>query len=99
MLSFEQYQEIGKQVRAEEAKIKAMQAKVREEELRKRGVNPNQQITEKPKYDHPCMPEDGFITVLYILAMIASLIFKQFWIAWIGLTIAYVKFITRHDND
>lgn len=99
MLSFEQYQEISRKIREEEQKRQERLELIRKEELRKRGVDPDLQPPIKPKYDHPCTPDDGFITTLYIVGMIASLIFKGFWILWIVLTIFYVKFITRHNND
>ena len=99
MLSIEEYQEIGRQNREQRKKEQEHIAEVRRQELMKMGVNPNIQNTSKPKYDHPCMPNDGFITMLYIIGMAGSLIFNQWYIAWFGLTVAYFKFITRHDND
>ncbi len=99
MSSFNQYQEIGRKIKEEEKKRHTELERIRNEELKKRGVNPDMQECEKPKYDHPCTPEDGVVIVLYIIAMAASLLFKDFWIAWIALTVAFGKFITRHDND
>lgn len=99
MLSFKECQDIGAKVRAEEKKRNEYLANIRKEELRKNGVNVNVAQTPKPKYDNPSMPEDGLITVLYIICMIASLIFNDFWMIWIALTLAYSKFITRHDNN
>ena len=99
MLSIEEYQKIGKQNREEEIKRKEFLAKIREDELKQKGIIPNTQASARPKYDHPCMPDDGFVTVLYIIGMIASLIFTQWYVAWFGLSVAYFKFITRHDND
>lgn len=99
MMSFEECQEMGRRIREEERQRNERMAKIRDDELRKKGINPDAQKNIKPKYDHPSMPEDGFVTFLYIAAMIGSLIFKDFWIAWIALSIAYGKFITRHDND
>ena len=98
MLSIEKYQEIARQNREEEKQRKEFLAKVREDELRKMGVNPNTQTQTQPKYDHPGMPDDCFVTLLYVIGMIASLIFNQWYIAWFGLTIVYGNFLTRHDN-
>lgn len=99
MISFEEAQEMGKRIRAEEKRIFEMRKKTRDEELRKMGIDPDTRKHTKPKHDHPSTPDDGFITVLYIIGMVGSLIFKDFWVAWIGLTILYSRFITRHNND
>ena len=53
----------------------------------------------RPKYDHPSTPDDGFVIILYIVCMVASMIFKDFLMIWAVLTIAFVKFITRHKED
>ena len=99
MMSFEEAQAMGKRIREEQERIQKMVDETRKSELRKRGINPDVYKPTKPKYDHPCTPDDGFVTVLYVIGMAASLIFKEFWIPWIILTIGYSKFITRHDND
>ena len=99
MMSFEECQELGRRRRQEKEELRKRQEQIHREELIKRGINLDVQQFTKPKYDHPSTPDDGFITVLYVIGMVASLIFKDFWIAWIGLTILYSKFITRHDND
>ena len=99
MLSIEEYQEMGRQVREQRKRDREYIETVRKTELRKIGINPDIPKALKPKYDHPCMPDDGFVTILYIIGMVGSLIFNQWYIAWFGLTIAYFKFITRHDND
>ena len=98
MMSFEEAQAMGKRIREEQQRNFEIRKKIRDDELRKQGINPDVQII-KPKYDHPSTPENGFVTVLYIVGMVASLLFKDFLIPWIGLTILYSKFITRHDND
>ena len=99
MISFEECQEIGRKNREEKEALNKKMAEIRNVELRKMGVNPDNQKNVKPKYDHPSMPDDGLVLILYIVSMAASLIFKDFWIAWIVLTIAYGKFVSRHDND
>ena len=99
MMSFEEAQAMGKRIREEEQRRFEMRKKIRDDELRKMGINPDTQKFIKPKHDHPGTPEDGFVAILYIIGMVGSLIFKDFWIAWIILTICYGKFITRHDND
>ena len=99
MMSFKECQEWGKKRIADEEELNKRMTKIRNDELRRRGINPDDQKTIKPKYDHPSMPEDGFVTFLYIVGMIGSLIFKDFWIPWIILTIVYGNFISRHDNN
>ena len=99
MLSFEEYQEMGRQARERERQRQDLLEQVRREELKKRGINLDEQTPMKLRYDHPCTPDDGFVTVLYIIGMIVSLIFKDFLMLWFVLTIGYVKFITRHYND
>ena len=99
MISLEECQAIGEKNREEERKRNENMAKIRNDELRRLGVNVDAQPSVKPQYDHPSMPEDGFVTVLYIVGMIASLIFKDFWIPWLILTAGYGKFISRRDND
>ena len=99
MMSFEECQELGRKMKTEKEELNKKMSQIRNDELRKMGINPDDKKTAKPKYDHPSMPEDGMITFLYIVFMIASLIFNDFWIPWVILTIAYGKFITRHDND
>jgi hypothetical protein len=103
MMSFEECQEWGRRMRAEKEAFEKKQMEIRNNELRKQGIDPSTMkpiASKKPhEYDHPSMPDDGFVTFSYIIGMIASLIFTQWYIAWFGLTIAYSKFITRHDND
>jgi hypothetical protein len=103
MMSFEECQEWGRRMRAEKEALSKRQEEIRRGKLSKQGINLNKINSIKNKqpweYDHPSTPDDGFITFLYIIAMIGSLIFADFWILWIGLTIAYGKFITRHNND
>ena len=103
MMSFEECQEWGRKMRAEQAEFEKKQMEIRHNELRKQGIDPStiKSIPQKKphEYDHPCTPDDTFVTVIYVIAMIASLIFKDFWIPWIMLSIAYGKFITRHNND
>ena len=103
MMSFEECQEWGRRMRAEKEEFEKKQMEIRRNEFIKKGINPdscNPIPQKKPwEYDHPSTPNDGFVTFLYIVGMIGSLIFKDFWIPWIILSIAYGKFITRHDND
>lgn len=99
MMSFEECQEMGRRIREEEQKRNRRMETIRKDQLIKRGISVDNKKTTKPKYDHPSTPDDGFVTFVYIAAMIGSLIFKSFWMIWIVLSVAYGMFITRHDND
>lgn len=48
--------------------------------------------------DHPSTMENSTATVLWIVAMIASLLFKGGWVLCILETVAWWKFITRHNK-
>ena len=98
MMSFEEAQEWGKKRRAEEAARNARLANIRNEELRKIGVDPNAQQS-KCQYEHPCMPSSGAMTILFIAGYIGCFLFKSWWVGWIVLTILLGKYISRHDND
>lgn len=98
-MSFEECQEWGRKKRSERAALEAKCREINRQERIKLGLEPYQPQAQKPKYDHPCTPDNGFVTVLYILGMIGSFIFKQWYIAWFALTVWYGMFITRHDND
>lgn len=99
MLSFEDYKEIARRVNESKKEREELLKKWRYEELREMGIDPDKQEHVKEKYDRPGTPDDGFVTILYVIVMVASLIFKDFWIIWICITIAYFKFITRHYDD
>ena len=99
MMSFKEAQEMGRRIREDQERTKKMMEETRRAELRKQGIDLDAWKSVKPKYDHPGTPDDGFVTVIYILGMVGSLIFKDFWMAWIVLTIGYGKFITRHNKD
>lgn len=99
MMSLEECQKWGKKIREEKESLLIQNEKIHHEELIKKGINPDLQKSVESKQDHPLAPSDSVATVLYITGMIGCLIFKDFWIPWIILTILYGKFITRHDND
>ena len=99
MMTFEEGQEMGRKMREKEAARKKELEEIRRKWLIEQGIDPASYEVPPEKWDHPCTPDDGFVTFIYIVAMIAVMIFKDFWIAWIMFTLGYVKFITRHDND
>ena len=48
--------------------------------------------------DHPNTMENSTATILYILVMIGSLIFKDFLYIWVAASFIYFRFITRHKR-
>lgn len=96
MISFEEAQEIGRKNRELKEKEAKLIQEAHEKWLKDQGLMQTPKV--EVKYDHPCMPEDGFVTLLYIVGMIGSLIFTQWYVAWFALTAWYGMFITRHDN-
>lgn len=48
--------------------------------------------------DHPNTMENSTATVLYILVMIGSLIFKDFLLIWVVASFIYFRFITCHKR-
>lgn len=97
MMSFEECQEMGRQIRKNREESEARIRKAEEERLCKLGVTPGQ--TPTPKYEHPSMPDGGMMTVLFIAGYVVCLLFKEWWVGWIALTIALGKYLGRHDND
>ena len=97
MMSFEECQEMGRQIRKnyEESEARIRQAEA--DRLKKLGIAP--MPVNKPKYEHPSMPDDGLVIILFIIGYIACLLFKGWWVGWIALSAALGKFLSRHDND
>ena len=48
--------------------------------------------------DHPGTMENGTATLIWVVLMIVSALFKHGWIPCILETIIWLKFITRHEN-
>lgn len=83
-------------LREEEDRKKAEQ-KAREETEKKLNA-PQERSWQEQMYvdtEHPDTMSNGYATVLYIVVMIGSLIFKDFWLIWIAATFLWVKHITR----
>ena len=99
MLSFEEYQKMGRKAEEEKKARQEYLSNIHNEKLKTIGINPSLQNSNKPKYDHPSTPDDSLVTILYIAAMAVSMLFKGFVVLWIVLTLLYVNFISRHDND
>lgn len=48
--------------------------------------------------DHPNSLENSEATIIWIVVMIVSSLFKGNWMMWIFATIAWYKYITRHKK-
>ena len=97
MLSFEQYQEIGRQARKNYKESEDRIKKAEEERLRRLGIS----VKEPPKqqYEHPAMLDGWMMAVLFIAGYVFCLMFKGWWVGWIVLTAALGHYLGRHDND
>lgn len=73
---------------------KARDEAERQAEMKKAGIVEQQQ--QKPQFDHPDSLENDEATILYVVAMAVSTIFKGNWILWIIWTIIWWKYINRH---
>ena len=99
MMSFEEAQKWGQKRAAEEKELKERMSKIRNEELRKKGVDVDNKESIKCKYEHPSMPESGTMIVLFVIGYVVCLLFKGWWVGWIALTVLLGKYVSRHDND
>lgn len=71
------------------------QARLKElEDMGLKPFDPNQ--CPKQRCDHPNTMEDSTATVVWVVAMIVSLLFKGGWILCILETIVWWRFITRY---
>lgn len=89
MMDFKECQEWGERRRKEKAELNAKLEQIRREELKKQGINPPSIETEPPKYYHPNTISNGPALFITIAGMLASFIFKQWYIVWIVLIIWY----------
>ena len=56
------------------------------------------QTTPNKQYDHPNTMEDSSAIILYIIVMLAGVIFLDRWLIWIVATVIFIRFITRHKK-
>lgn len=105
MVSFEEMVEESKKHAEEEKERKRQYNRMWMEDLRKQGIEPTFDEDGKslipPKketWDHPSTMENSTATVLWIVAMVISLLFKNGWVLCILETIVWWKHITRHNR-
>lgn len=59
-------------------------------------IGPSSGPAPKQRCDHPNTPEDSTATIMWIVAMVISLLFKGGWVLCIVETIIWFKFISRY---
>lgn len=89
MMDFKECQEWGERRRKEQAELDAKIEQIRREEMRKRGIDPDQNKTEPPKYCNPNAIPKGPALFITIAGMLFCLIFKNWYLGWIALFIWY----------
>ena len=83
----------------QEALEKASTEQERLERLGEMGIKPfDTSKVPQQRCDHPNTMENSTATILWIVAMIISLLFQGGWILCIIETIIWLKFITRYKN-
>lgn len=66
------------------------------EERRKESCHCAKETPNKRHYDHPNSLDDGEATVLWLIGMGVSLLFKGGWIMCVVLTVVWFNYISRH---
>lgn len=66
----------------------------KQEEMKRLGITPKP--PKKPTYDHPNSLENDEATILWIIAMIGGSIFVDRILIWVGATVWWLLYITRH---
>lgn len=99
MPSYAEMQEINRKIDME---YKAMEERRYQEQLEKieqMGLKPFDP-SEIPleRCDHPNTMEDSTATLLWIVAMIISILFKGGWVLCIIETVVWWKFVTRYSQ-
>lgn len=99
MPTYEEMRELRKRREKEEDEFKRKREEMRLKELEAKGLKPFDTSQVPPKRcDHPNTIEDSSATILWIVAMIISLLFKGGWFLCIIETVVWLKFITRYKK-
>lgn len=100
MPSYEEMRAIFDKVDKEYKERKEQEEREWQEEVARRKANGERFIEPGPapkqRCDHPNTPEDSTATIMWIAAMIISLLFKGGWVLCIVETIIWFKFISRY---
>lgn len=99
MPTYKEMQELMEKRKIEEREFEQKIKEMRRRELEAKGLKPFD-ISQIPpqRCDHPNTMEDSTATILWIVIMIISLLFKGGWILCIIETLIWLKFITRHSR-
>ena len=102
MLSFEDYQEIGRQHREFMKELHENEKEWRRQELERQGIIVDDTNKTKDNFHGDCDSvgylENWEATVLYIVVMLVGAIFVDRWMIWVPTTIIWLKFILRHKD-
>ena len=97
MPSYEELRKIFDKVDKEFKEKEEKRVRDHLEECKKKGiVPPDPKTYPKQRCDHPNTMEDSTATIVWIVVMIISLLFKGGWALCIIETIVWWKFITRY---
>lgn len=100
MLSFEQYQEIGRKNREYKKQLDIHLSDVRKQELKKMGVELTDNSDNDDFYgdcDSVYAMDDVSATILYLFIMIVAAIFNERWVVWSFATVVWLCHIFRHS--
>ena len=98
MPTYKEMQKIVKQINSERKEREDRRYQVRLSEMNKMGLKPfDKSQCPKKRCDHPNTMEDSTATVLWIVLMIVSMLFKGGWALCVFETIVWLKFITRYN--
>lgn len=99
MPSYEEMRKILDKVDEEFKERDRKRAENRLKELEKMGLKPfDSSQHPKQRCDHPNTMEDSTATILWIVVMIISLLFKGGWVLCILETLIWFKFIARYSE-
>jgi hypothetical protein len=99
MPTYEEMRELRQKREREREEFNKKREEMRIKELEAKGIKPFD-ISQVPpqRCDHPNTMEDSTATIVWIVAMIISLLFKGGWALCILETIIWLKFITRYKK-
>lgn len=102
MLSFEEYQEIGRRNKKLIEEWNENEKELRRRELERQGIPINYINQENSNFHGDCDSigslENWQATMLYIVAMLVGAIFVDRLIIWVIATFIWLKFITRNKK-
>jgi hypothetical protein len=99
MPSYEEMRKIFDKVEAERKEREERRYQERLKDLEKKGLKPfDVSRVPRERCDHPNTMENSTATLIWIVSMIVSMLFKGGWVLCIIETIIWLKFITRYSK-